>query len=148
MIYIANDHGGVALKNEIVTLLTKLGYEVENLGTDTEDAVDYPVYAKRVAEKISQNPNDKGILICGTGIGISITANRYSGVRCALCSDVFSARATREHNDANVLALGARVTGTGLALLIVEEFLKTPFSNEQRHIDRITLIDDLTTNEQ
>lgn len=144
MIYIANDHGGVALKNEIVSYLNKLGYDVTNLGTDSDDAVDYPIYAKKVAEKILQNPNDKGILICGTGIGISITANRYEGVRCALCSDVFSARATREHNDANILALGARVTGTGLALLIVEEFLKTPFSNEQRHIDRINLIDDVT----
>lgn len=141
MIYIANDHGGVELKNEIVKYLTNLGYEVTNLGTDTEDAVDYPDFAKNVATKILEDKGSKGILICGTGIGISITANKFKGIRCALCNDVFSAKATREHNDANILALGARVTGVGLAQMIVKEFLETPFSNEQRHINRINKIE-------
>lgn len=141
MIYIANDHGGVALKNKIVDLLLAEGYEVENLGTDTESAVDYPVYAKMLAKKIQNDHSSKGILICGTGIGISIAANRFSNVRCALCHDVFSARATREHNDANVLALGARVIGEGLALTIVKEFLNTDFSNDERHINRIKQIE-------
>lgn len=141
MIYIANDHGGVALKNEIVAYLTELGYNVENLGTDATSATDYPLYAKKLAKKIQNDKNAKGILICGTGIGISIAANKFAGIRCALCSDVFSARATREHNNANVLALGARTIGPGLALLIVKEFLETPFSNEQRHIDRINQIE-------
>lgn len=141
MIYIANDHGGVALKNKIVDFLQSEGYEVENLGTDTDSAVDYPVYAKMLSKKIQNDPSSKGILICGTGIGISISANRFSNIRCALCHDVFSARATREHNDANVLALGARVIGEGLALTIVKEFLTTDFSNDERHINRIKQIE-------
>ncbi len=141
MIYIANDHGGTALKNEIVDYLNTLGYEVTNLGTDDSAAVDYPDFAKKLATKVLEDKDSKGILICGTGIGISMAANKFKGIRCALCSDVFSARATREHNDANVLALGARVTGSGLALTIVKEFLETPFSNDQRHINRINKIE-------
>ncbi len=140
-IYIANDHGGVELKNEIVKYLKSLNYEVENLGTNENAAVDYPDFGHLVAEKVLEDKNSKGILICGTGIGISISANRHAGIRCALCNDVFSARATREHNDANILALGARVTGTGLALMIVKEFLDTEFSNDQRHVNRINKIE-------
>ncbi len=141
MIYIANDHGGTDLKNEIVKYVTSLGYEITNLGTDTSDAVDYPDFAKAVAKKVLEDKESLGILICGTGIGISIAANKFEGIRCALCSDVFSAHATKEHNNANILALGARVTGTGHALAIVKEFLETPFSNDQRHINRINKIE-------
>ncbi len=140
-IYIANDHGGVDLKNEIIKYLQSLNYDVENLGTNDGAAVDYPDFGHLVAEKVLNDKDSKGILICGTGIGISISANRHAGIRCALCNDVFSAKATREHNDANILALGARVTGTGLALMIVKEFLDTEFSNDQRHINRINKIE-------
>lgn len=141
MIYIANDHGGTNLKNEIVAYLDQLGFEITNLGTNSNDSVDYPDYAKQLCKKVLEDKGSKGILICGTGIGISITANKIKGIRCALCGDVFSAKATREHNDANVLALGARVTGTGLALMIVKEFLETSFSNDERHIKRINKIE-------
>lgn len=141
MIYIANDHGGTSLKLEIVSYLKELGYEITNLGTDDSSSVDYPDYAKKLCEKVLSDEGSKGILICGTGIGISIAANKFNGIRCGLCNDVFSARATREHNDANVLALGARVTGPGLALMIAKEFLETPFSNDERHIKRINKIE-------
>ncbi len=141
MVYIANDHGGVELKNEIVSFLKSQNYEVTNLGIDENKSCDYPDYAKMVAQKILEDKDAKGILICGTGIGISMAANRFEGIRCALCSDVFSARATREHNDSNILALGARVTGTGLALMIVKEFLETEFSNDERHVNRIKKIE-------
>lgn len=141
MIYIANDHGGTNLKLEIVAYLKELGYEVENLGTDDNASVDYPDYAKKLCKKVLKDEGSKGILICGTGIGISISANKFNGIRCGLCNDVFSAKATREHNNANVLALGARVTGSGLALMIVKEFLETPFSDDERHINRINKIE-------
>ena len=104
--------------------------------------MDYPVYGKLVAHAVADGECDKGILICGTGIGISIVANKVKGIRAALCGDVFSAKATREHNDANILAMGARVTGPGLALEIVKAFLETPFSNDERHIRRIKQIED------
>ena len=114
----------------------------KNFGTFSEDYVDYPTYGKAVANAVAAGECEKGILICGTGIGISITANKVKGIRCALCGDVFSAKATREHNDANILAMGARVTGAGLALEIVKAFLETPFSNDERHIRRINQIED------
>ncbi len=142
-IYIANDHGGVDLKNEIIHYLKTLEYDVINLGTDTTNAVDYPEYGQAVAKKVIEDEGSMGIVICGTGIGISISANKIPGIRCALCNDVFSARATREHNNANILALGARVTGPGLALMIVKEFLDTDFSEDQRHIQRIQKIEKL-----
>lgn len=104
--------------------------------------MDYPVYGKLVAHAVADGECEKGILICGTGIGISIVANKVKGIRAALCGDVFSAKATREHNDANILAMGARVTGPGLALEIVKAFLETPFSNDERHIRRIKQIED------
>lgn len=141
MIYIANDHGGVLLKNEIISFLKSQNYEFTNLGTDEEKSCDYPDFAKLVAKKVLEDKGSKGILICGTGIGISIAANKIEGIRCALCGDVFSAKATREHNDANIVALGARVVGAGLATMIVKEFLETEFSNEQRHVDRINKIE-------
>lgn len=142
MIALGCDHGGVDLKNEIISYLKSKNIEYKDFGTYTKDAVDYPIYAKKVAQAIKTGVCDKGILICGTGIGISIAANKVKGIRAALCHDVFSAKATRLHNDANVLSMGARVIGPGLAIEIVSAFLETEFSNEQRHIDRIKMIED------
>ncbi len=141
MIGIGCDHGGYELKNEIVAYLKSKNIEVKDFGTHSSDAVDYPVYAKAVANAVTTGECEKGILICGTGIGISITANKVPGIRCALCHDCFSAEATRLHNDANIVALGARVVGPGLAIKIVETFLSTEFSNDTRHINRISQIE-------
>lgn len=135
------DHGGFALKQEIVKYLTDRKIEFKDFGCYNEESCDYTDYGKAVAQAVANGEYDKGILICGTGIGISITANKVRGIRCALCSDCFSAEATREHNDANILALGGRVVGIGLALKIVDTFLNTPFSNEERHIRRISQIE-------
>ena len=140
-IAIACDHGALALKNTLIAHLTKAGYEVVNFGTDTLDSCDYPDFAGPAAEAVAAGKCDKGIVLCTTGIGVSITANKVPGIRAALCSDCFSAQATREHNDANILALGARVLGEGLALKIVDTFLDTPFSNDERHIRRIAMIE-------
>lgn len=137
MIAIACDHAALHLKNEVIAHLKKNGYEVTDFGISREGAVDYPDYALPVAEAVASGCADKGILICGTGIGMCIAANKVKGIRCALCSDTFSARATREHNDANVLAFGERVVGAGLALDIVDVFLTTPFSGASRHVNRI-----------
>ena len=115
---------------------------VKDYGCYSEESCDYPVYAKAVANAVKDGEVKQGILICGTGIGISITANKIKGIRAALCSDTFSAHATREHNDANILAMGARVVGEGLALDIVDTFLETEFSNDERHIRRINMIED------
>ena len=123
-------------------LLEERGLEYKNYGCYSEESVDYPVYAKKVAHAVADGECERGILICGTGIGISITANKVPGIRAALCGDCFSAQATREHNDANILAMGARVTGPGLALKIVDTFLDTPFSNDERHIRRIKMIEE------
>ena len=140
-IHLASDHAGFDLKATLAQHLTGLGYEVIDDGAYSKDSCDYPVFAHKLCEAVERE-NCPGILICGTGIGISIAANKVKGIRCALCGDVFSAKATREHNDANILALGARVTGPGLALEIVKAFLETPFSNDERHIRRIKQIED------
>ncbi|MFI3208197.1 MAG: ribose 5-phosphate isomerase B [Eubacteriales bacterium] len=140
MIGIACDHGGYELKLEIMKYLDEQGVSYTDFGCHGE-SVDYPIYARRVGEAIQQGVCARGILICGTGIGISIVANKMEGIRCALCTDCFCAEATREHNNANVLALGGRVVGPGLAVKIVETFLNTPFSNDARHIRRIELIE-------
>ena len=136
---IACDHAALELKNAVKKHLTDRGFEVVD-GINEPGSVDYPDYALPVAEAVAGGKADKGILICGTGIGMSICANKVKGIRCALCSDTFSARATREHNDANVLAFGERVVGGGLALDIVDAFLDTPFSNAERHVKRIDKI--------
>ena len=141
MIGIGCDHGGYQLKQEVIAHLTQRGFEIKDYGTYTEDAVDYPVYGKLVANAVVSGEVEKGILICGTGIGISITANKIPGIRCALCHDCFSAEATRLHNDANMIALGARVVAGGHALKIIDTFLDTPFSNDERHIRRIAQIE-------
>ena len=142
MLALGCDHGGYPLMKEVIDYLEKNGIEYKNFGTYSDASVDYPEYGKAVANAVAAGECEQGILICGTGIGISITANKVKGIRCALCGDVFSAKATREHNDANILAMGARVTGTGLALEIVKAFLETPFSNDERHIRRINQIED------
>lgn len=142
MIAIGCDHGGYELKQEIIQYLDKEGYSYKDFGCYNEESTDYPIYGKQVAEAIVNQECEKGILICGTGIGISIAANKVKGIRAALCSDCFSAEATRQHNDANIVALGARVVGPGLAVKIVDTFLHTEFSNEERHKSRIAQIEE------
>ena len=142
MIAIGSDHGGFELKEAVKKHLDKRGLEYKDYGTYTKDSCDYPVYGKLVGHAVADGECDRGIIICGTGIGISITANKIKGVRAALCGDCFSAEATRLHNDANILALGARVTAEGLALKIVDTFLDTPFSGDERHLRRIAGIED------
>lgn len=142
MIALGCDHGGYAMMQEVKKHLEQRGIEYKDFGCYSEESVDYPVYAKKTAEAITSGECELGILICGTGIGISITANKVKGIRAALCHDCFSAAATREHNNANILAMGARVIGVGLALQIVDTFLDTPFSNDERHIRRIAMIED------
>lgn len=142
MIGIACDHGGFELKNAVMKHLEERGLAYRDFGTYSSESCDYPVYAKALARAVAAGECEKGIVICGTGIGVSITANKIPGIRAALCGDVFSAKATREHNDANILAMGARVTGEGLALMITDTFLDTPFSNDERHIRRISMIEE------
>lgn len=142
MIALGSDHGGWALKQEVMKHLDARGLEYKDYGTYSEDSCDYPVYGKAVAHAVADGECEKGIIICGTGIGISITANKVKGIRVALCGDCFSAEMTRLHNDANILAMGARVVGPGLALKIVDTFLDTPFSGDERHVRRIKQIED------
>lgn len=136
---IASDHGGVNLKKIIVEDLVKQGYDVEDFGPADTTSVDYPDYSKKVTDAILTGEVERGILICGTGIGMSIAANKVKGIRCALTHDVFSAQATRAHNDTNVIALGERVIGPGLALLVVKTWLETEFEGG-RHAKRIEKI--------
>ena len=140
---IGNDHAAVEMKFEIVKYLEESGYEVVNFGTDTNDSCDYPVYGEKVARAVANGEVDRGILLCGTGIGMSICANKVRGIRACCCSDTFSAEFTRRHNDANALCLGGRVVGEGLALSIVETFLSTPFEGGRhaRRIDKMMAIE-------
>ncbi len=140
-IAIGNDHAGVEMKNMLVKFIEdKFGYEVINIGTDTEDSVDYPLYGRKVAQLVASKEADKGIVICGTGIGISIAANKVKGVRAALCKDVYTAEMTRKHNDANVLALGARTTSLDEAIDIANVWLTTDFEGG-RHQRRVEMIE-------
>ena len=141
-IAIGSDHGGFELKAEMHKYLTENGYEVKDFGTYSTDSCDYPDYWIKVAEAVAAKECEFGILVCGTGIGISIAATKVPGIRAALCSDTFSAHATREHNDANILAMGARVVGPGLALDIVKTFLSAKFEGG-RHINRIDKITEI-----
>ncbi len=141
MIAIGCDHGGYELKLEIIKYLEKKGLEYKDFGCDSLESVDYPVFARKVGQAILDGECEKGILICGTGIGISIAANKMKGIRCALCSDCFSAEATRLHNDTNIVALGGRVVGPELAIKIVDIFLHTPFSGDERHARRVSMIE-------
>jgi len=138
-VFLASDHAGFELKNELKEAIKGLGYEVVDLGTNDKNSVDYPDYAHLLASKLE--PNCYGVLVCGTGIGISIAANRHENVRCALCHDEFTARLAREHNDANVIAFGARVIGAGVAISSVEAFLKTEFAGgrHERRVKKIEL---------
>lgn len=142
MIALGCDQGGFELMQEVKKHLEARGLEFKDFGTYSPASVDYPIYAKKVAHAVADGECERGILICGTGIGISITANKIKGIRAALCHDVFSAEATRLHNDANILAMGGRVVGPGLALMIVDKFLDTPFSGEERHARRISMIEE------
>ena len=136
-IAIGCDHGALALKNAVISHLEKQGYEVKDFGTYTLDSCDYPDFAAPAARAVASGACEKGIVLCTTGIGVSITANKVKGIRCALLSDVMSARMTREHNDTNMMAIGAGVVGQMLAFEIVDTWLGTEFSNEPRHQRRI-----------
>ncbi len=136
-IALACDHGGLELKLAIKRHLETEGFETEDFGTHTTDSCDYPDYAAPAARAVAEGRCDRGVLVCTTGVGMSVTANKIPGIRCALLSDLMSARLTREHNDSNIVALGQGVVGEKLALEIVDTFLATPFSNGERHIRRI-----------
>lgn len=136
-IAIACDHGALELKNQLAEHLKKQGHEVRDFGTDCLTSCDYPDFAEPAARAVADGSCDRGVLLCTTGIGMSIAANKVRGIRCALLSDVLSARMTRQHNDTNMMALGAGVVGPQLALEITDTWLETPFSGEERHQRRI-----------
>ena len=136
---IASDHGGITIRKEIISLMEDMNIDYIDLGCECDTSVDYPDYAIPVAEKVANGEVERGILICGTGIGMSIAANKVKGVRCALVHDTFSARATREHNDTNILAMGERVIGPGLARDIAKVWLTTPFEGG-RHATRVNKV--------
>ena len=135
------DHGGYDLKEEIKKHLIERGIDVVDVGCDRKERCDYPIYGREAALKVADKTCDKGIVICTTGIGISITANKVKGIRCALCSEPLSAKMTRLHNDANMLAMGAALIGINMAKEITDTFLDTPFSGDERHQKRIDLIE-------
>ena len=139
MIAIASDHGGYELKQEMMAHLRERGLEYEDFGAFSAESCDYPDFGEPAARAVAEGRCDRGILICGTGIGMSITANKIKGIRCALCGDCYSAELTRRHNDANILAMGARVVGPGLAAKIMDTFLDTPFEGG-RHARRVAKI--------
>ena len=138
-IAIGNDHVAVEMKNHISSYLKEKGHEIVNFGTDSSERCDYPVYGKKVADAVASGECERGILICGTGIGISLAANKVKGIRAAVCSEAYSARLTRQHNDANIIAFGARVVGIATAEMIVDEFLNTVYEGG-RHQNRIDMI--------
>lgn len=143
-IAVACDHGGLALKKVLLDYLQKNGYEVCDFGTNTADSCDYPDYALPAAEAVARGECERGILICSTGIGISIAANKVRGIRCAHCHDTYSAKYTRLHNDANMIAFGQKIIGDGLMLEIVDTFLHTEFEGgrHQRRVDKISAIEE------
>lgn len=141
MIALACDHGGYDLKCQVIQYLEKEGIAYKDFGCYGKESCDYPDFAKPAAESVANGECEKGVVICTTGIGISIVANKVKGIRCALCSDTVSARLTREHNDANMLAMGAGIVGSNLAMSILETFLNTPFSGEEKHARRVGKIE-------
>ena len=147
MIALASDHVGLTLKKTIREFLDENGVEYKDFGTDTTERCDYPIYGAAAAKAVANGECDRGIIVCGTGVGISLAANKIHGIRCVVCSEPYSAKLSRLHNDANVLAMGGRVVGPGLAIKIVETFLNTPFSGEERHERRIHLIEHEGENE-
>lgn len=142
MIAIGSDHGGYDLRQIIMKHLEERGLEYKDFGCPDKSSCDYPEYGKAVAKAVASGECDRGIVICTTGIGISISANKVKGIRCALCSDTVSAELTRLHNDSNVLAMGAGIIGTNLAISITDKFLDTKFSGEERHARRIAKIEE------
>ena len=142
-IVIGCDHAGFSLKPLVKNHLSELGHEIVDVGTNSADSCHYPVFAHALCEKIQSGECDLGILICGTGIGMSMAANKHKGIRAACCSDVFSARLTREHNDANVLCFGERVVGAGLALDLVDAFINAEYLNNGNHVTRVAMLTDL-----
>lgn len=145
-IAIANDHAGVEYKNILSNHLRSKGYEVINFGTDELSSCDYPDYAKQVALAVQSKKADAGVLICGTGIGMSICANRFKGVRASVCDNILTAKMTRRHNDSNVLCMGARIIGIDLMLAIADEYFSTPFDEEEiadKHTRRINKIEEV-----
>lgn len=143
---IACDHGGYELKKEILAYLDAEGIAYEDFGCDSTASVNYPIYAAKVCKAIQSGDCVRGILVCGTGIGMSMAANKHRGIRAACCSDTFSARMTRMHNDANVLCLGGRVVGAGLALDMVKLFIETEFEGGGRHTERVALLAEIENN--
>ena len=141
-IAVASDHGGFALKEKVEEHLMQRGFEVEDLGTHSEDSVDYPAYGKACGEAVASGKADLGVVVCGTGIGISIAANKVKGIRCGLCTSVEMAHLTKQHNNANILALGGRTTEPDLALKIVDEWLDTEFEGG-RHQRRVDMLDQM-----
>lgn len=141
MIAIGSDHGGFDLKEKVIAHLKEQGIECKDMGCTDKSSCDYPVYGKAVAKAVAKGECEKGIVICTTGIGISIVANKIPGIRCALCADTVSAKLTRLHNDANVLAMGGGIIGTNLALSIVDTFLNTDFSGEEKHVRRVGMME-------
>mgnify|MGYP000612567631 FL=1 len=143
LISIASDHGGFSLKLDIVSFLNELGYQVKDMGPKNQKSVDYPDYGIRIAQVVTQNTGSRGILICGTGIGMSIVVNRFPGIRGTLCSDLYTAKLCREHNDSNILIMGGRIVGHGLAREIVSVWLNTPFDGgrHQKRLDKINQLD-------
>lgn len=141
MIRIGSDHGGYSLKQALIQGLEEKGCRIKDYGCYSAQSCDYPVYAKAVSQGILSGEIEEGILVCGTGIGIAIAANKIPGIRAAVCTDTFSARAAKEHNHANILAMGERVIGKGLALEIAEAFLKASFSSDKRHVRRISMME-------
>ena len=142
-IAIGNDHVAVELKNHITKYVEAKGYTVVNFGTDSSESCDYPIYGEKVARAVASGECDLGILICGTGIGISLAANKVKGIRAAVCSEPYSARLTRQHNNANIIAFGARVVGQAMAEMIVDEFLNAEYEGgrHQRRVDQIMAIE-------
>ncbi len=141
MIAIGCDHGGFELKEKVVAYLKEHNLEYKDFGCYGKDSCDYPIFGRAAAEAVASGECERGIVICTTGIGISMVANKVKGVRCALCADTHSAKMTRLHNDANVLAMGAAIVGEGVAMSILETFLNTEFSGEEKHVRRINLIE-------
>jgi len=146
-IAIGNDHVAVEMKNLVKEHLESKGYEVVNFGTDTGERANYPVYGKKVADAVASGECDFGVLICGTGVGISLAANKVKGIRACVCSDPYTARLTRQHNNANIIAFGARVVGQELALMIVDEFFGAEFEGG-RHQTRIDMISAIENGEE
>lgn len=140
-IAIGCDHGAYELKLTLIKHLEERGIDYTDLGCHSTESCDYPIYAQAVAKELTSGKADLGILLCGTGIGMSMAANKIKGIRAAVCNDCFSAKATKEHNNANVLCMGSRVIGPGLALMIADTFIDTAFSNDERHIRRVRMLE-------